>query len=506
MSVIIPTPLKKPTPLTIYFWIFIIAHTVLWTMGPAILRPTLPHDVLEGITWGMQWELGYSKHPFLTAWLCAGVTQFFGTVGWPVYLLAQLAVTLTFIATWQLAKQLLSPVQALIAALVLEGVMFYNINSFNFTPDTLQSPLWAFLALFFYKALTTQKTGFWLLTALFAALSLLTKYQIVILLSPMAFLCVVSTYARASFKKPGIYCGLLLFILLIMPNMIWLNDHQFITLNYAEHVSEVYTQSKNILNHVVFPLRLFINYIINLIGLLLLLWPFYKSKPQANSLSDFNWQFLIAVGLGPAILTLLLNVYTGDYFPPRWATPYFFAIGILFVAWFNPKPTFQALKSFSTTLISYSLLLFSVRMISMSLYPRVYSDAYLPNQIIANSITKIWHERYHTKLPYIAGSNYLVSGVTPYIADKPTPYFNWNRSISPWVNESDLVRRGGLFIWDKGKNFAWDLESWSNTTITPNTLNRFPELIVLPDLLFHRISDQSEIVLGIGILPPKRTI
>src|SRR5580704_12288122 len=144
-----------------YFWLFIFIHTLIWTHGPSLLSPTLRHDALEGITWGLQWQLGYSKHPFLTAWLCAGVTQLFGATGWPIYLLAQLAVSITFIAVWKLAQQILPPLHALIAALILEGVLFYNINSFNFTPDTLQSPLWALLSLFFYQALTKQTLSHW---------------------------------------------------------------------------------------------------------------------------------------------------------------------------------------------------------------------------------------------------------------------------------------------------------------------------------------------------------
>lgn len=124
-----------------YFWLFILLHTIIWTIGPALLRPTIPHDTLEGITWGLQWQWGYNKHPFLAAWLSAGITQFFNTTGWPVYLLAQLAVSTTFFAVWKLAKLILPHTHALIAALILEGVLFYNINSFNFTPDTLQVAL-----------------------------------------------------------------------------------------------------------------------------------------------------------------------------------------------------------------------------------------------------------------------------------------------------------------------------------------------------------------------------
>ncbi|KTD62671.1 glycosyltransferase family 39 protein [Legionella shakespearei] len=488
-----------------YFWLFVILHTLLWTLGPALIRPTLPHDTLEGITWGLQWQLGYNKHPFLTAWLCAGVTQLFGTVGWPVYLLAQLAVSATFIAVWQLAKQVLPAMHALIATLVLEGVFFYNINSFNFTPDTLQSPLWALLGLFFYQALVTQKIRNWLYTALFAALCVCTKYQVAILLLPMFLLCLLDNTARKSFYKPGMYWALLLFIALISPHLVWLYQHDFITLTYAEKVSSEYTQNKSIWNHVLYPVRFFINNIIQVIGLFILLWPFYdtKNKNKQLRLDHFSWHFLIAVGLGPVLLSLLLCFLSGDYFPPRWATPYFFALGIIVIACLKPVFTKESLTYFAITLILFSSLLFGIRMVTLSVYPRPTSDAFLPNQKIALSLAQLWQERYKAPLPYIAGSNYLVALITPYLSDKPLPYLSWSQAISPWINEEDLRTRGGIFVWDEGQNYAWDEDSKHFAFIPESVWSRFPELKRLPDYTFYRSSDNAPIIIGVAILPPK---
>ncbi len=257
-----------------FFGLFISLHTLLWTVGPALTRLSLPHDTLESITWGLQWQLGYHKHPFLTAWLCAGVSQLFATVGWPVYLLAQLAVTVTFIAVWQLAKRLLPSWHALIATLLIEGVLFYNINSDNLTPDTMQSPLWALLSLFFYQALTTQKIWPWLLTALCAALSVCTKYQVVVLLLPMLFFCCINREARASFSKPGIYLAIFTFILLIGPHLWWLAHHHFISLTYAQQSAAYYTHEKTWFSHVQQPFVFLRNSLCNIIGVFILLWPF----------------------------------------------------------------------------------------------------------------------------------------------------------------------------------------------------------------------------------------
>ncbi len=485
-----------------YFWLFIVIHTLLWTLGPSLLRPTVSHDTLEGITWGLQWQLGYNKHPFLTAWLCAGVTQLFGSVGWPVYLLAQLAVSVTFIAVWKLAQQILPLRHALIATLVLEGVLFYNINSFNFTPDTLQSPLWALLSLFFYQALTKQNLINWLSAALLAALCVCTKYQAALLFLPMFLFCLFNPLARKSFTKPGIYYALATFFLLISPHLIWLYQHHFITLTYAAEISSDYTQNKTLFTHLTHPLGSIINSIGNVAGLFILLWPFYNKTKVKMQLESFQWQFLIFLGLGPLILSLMLCIFSGDYFPPRWSTPYFFVLGILAIAYLKPALSKKNLRLFAVTLILFSSLLFLARMSTLTLVPRARSDAFLPNHQIALALSNLWREQYHTPLPFLAGSNYLVTGVIPYMPDKPIPYLNWKSEDSPWINEKKLHQYGGIFIWDEGGYYTWDKESMAHTHLPKSVSERFPKLKRIPDYIFFRLSDKQPVVIGIAILPP----
>ena len=451
--------------------------------------------------------MGYSKHPFLTAWLCAGITQLFGTVGWPVYLLAQLAIAITFIATWKLAQLILPALHALIAALLLEGVLFYNINSFNFTPDTLQSPLWALLSLFFYKAVTTQRLKHWLSAALFAALCLCTKYQAVLLFFPLFLFCLVNPQARTSFTKPGIYCALILFFLLMTPHLIWLYHHDFITLTYAAEIPADYTTQKTILSHFTYPARFLINNFIDVLGLFILLCPFYMHKeiaPKSQpSLTIFNKQFLFFTGLGPLILSLMLCFISGDYFPPRWSTPYFFTLGIIAMAYLKPAISKKQIKQFAIILILFSSLLFITRMITLSLYPRPESDAFLPNKTIAMSLSRLWEKEYHTKLPYLAGSHYLVALITPYMPDNPKPYLSWDQKDSPWIDELKIHKQGGLFIWDAGGIYAWDKDSRDHATLSESVLTHFPKLRILENLTFYNLANKHPIVIGVAILPPE---
>ena len=45
------------------FIAFLIVHAALWTLLPALVCRNLPLDVIEGIAFGRDWQLGYWKHP-----------------------------------------------------------------------------------------------------------------------------------------------------------------------------------------------------------------------------------------------------------------------------------------------------------------------------------------------------------------------------------------------------------------------------------------------------------
>ena len=499
------TETNRPTSVTprtvfIFFLLFLLLHTVLWTIGPWLTRSSLPHDTLESITWGMQWQWGYNKHPFMAAWLSAGISKLFNAVEWPAYLLAQLAVTTTFIATWQLARKLLPPMHAIIAVLALDGVLFYNINSFNLTPDTLQSPLWALLTLFFYQALTTQYIRYWLATGLMVALCVMTKYQAMMLLIPMFLLCLINKQARASWLNPGLYIAVGIILLLMLPHLTWLWQHDFVTIQYALGAPYDHT---HLHAHFACLLRYLSNGVAYTSGLFLLLWPFYRSIKRRPIVTAFDWQFLLFTGIGPCLLTALFCFINGDNIPVRWSTPYFFLLGIIMMACLKPKISPRQLKQFLVTVVLFSGTLWGARMVTTIAHLHMNSDAYLPNKAIATQLTKLWKQHYSTPLYYLGGAHYLVGATVPYFVDKPIPYFSFDPKENPWLNENDFIKHGGLFVWDAGVNYFWDAYSPKMERLPNQIKQRYPNLIVLGTYTFYRVTPTlMPVTIGVALIPP----
>jgi hypothetical protein len=152
-------------------------------------------------------------------------------------------------------------------------------------------------------------------------------------------------------------------------------------------------------------------------------------------------------------------------------------------------------------------LIFLGRMGSLALGPYwdkdVHSDNYLPNQQMAETLTTLWHERYHQPLRYIAGSRYLVAALVAYSPDHPIPYFDWSLQESPWVDETDLIKQGALVVWDSGANYTWDAKSAAHTELTNDIEQRFPALTKLGVYQFNRLVKlPAPIFIGVALLPP----
>src|SRR5882672_8179641 len=108
MSGLIATIERRPQAA---FAVFLALHALVWTALPALLYPNLPLDLIEALTYGREWQLGYDKLPPLPWWLVETVNM---TIGhdFAYYLLAQAAVVAALWIVWMAARPLAGPLGA----------------------------------------------------------------------------------------------------------------------------------------------------------------------------------------------------------------------------------------------------------------------------------------------------------------------------------------------------------------------------------------------------------
>src|SRR5437588_12180313 len=84
------------------FTVFAAIHAAVWTALPSLLYANLPLDLIEALTYGREWQLGYDKLPPLPWWLVEIVYRL-GGADFAYYLLAQLYVLAAFALVWATA-------------------------------------------------------------------------------------------------------------------------------------------------------------------------------------------------------------------------------------------------------------------------------------------------------------------------------------------------------------------------------------------------------------------
>ena len=440
-----------------WFLGFCALHLFLWTIIPTFFFMNIYMDTAESIAWGYQWQLGYSKHPPLSGWIAATFTGMGPFVGFQMYLLGSILALVTFWAIWRLAGRILSPVKALISVLLLDCALYYNCYCARIDPDTVQLPFWALVFLTFYIALKEEKLYQWLLVGFCCALVVYTKYSAVLIFVPMVVVILFTKEGRRQLFKPGVYLCFILFIICLVPHLVWLYHDGFQVVSYAYSASGVTEATKcSFLGSLLSCLN-FIGAQLGFAALMLLmiLSFLFAKRDKATSVNLFDKQFLLIMGIGPLFLILLYPILLRNLLMPRWGFPLFSLFGIIAMVWINPVITKKIFRRF----IAMFLIIICIISVSFSIFYGYWAAnvngnyrpwSYFPGENIANKLTNLWHERYHTPLKYVAGSHYLVAYITAYSKDHPIPFFDWSKSKSGWINIEDMKKNGAIFVWWNG--------------------------------------------------------
>ncbi len=477
---------------------FALLHVFFWTLVPGIIHHNAPLDVAEAIAWGQQWQWGYDRDPYLVGWLAYSVSWLTGHSVWATYFLSQVCIVATFWAIWRLALNLkLSAPQALLSILLLEGVFYYNFATPEFNDNVLQLPTWALTISFLYTALTTQRLRSWVLVGLFAGLALMAKYYTVMLFLPIFLLIVGTGEGRQSFKRGGIYFAIAIGLIIIAPNIYWQYQHGFQYVGYALSRAAVESSWHT---HWYHPLLFLATQLVALLPCFLLYgWCVRSFKSASVQNASFDRLFLLLMTWGPFATTLAYAAFTGTHMRSMWGMPLFSFVGLWLV--FSLWPRIDELRY--RRLIHGALLSFFVALISYigTVFLPPYIDGHAktvsyPSVELAALVGQVWHQHYNSPLPYVAGTRQLAARVAVYADDHPVPFFDWDPSVSPWVNVEKMQRDGAVFVWDAAA-FGDDVPLEVRKT--------YPRLMAssIVEIPWHTKAAVKPIRVGVALLPPE---
>jgi 4-amino-4-deoxy-L-arabinose transferase-like glycosyltransferase len=401
------------------YYIFIIAHLIFWTLIPSLTNQNLPLDTIEALAWGSNLDWGFNKHPPMSAFFLEVFFQIFGSQDWAYYLLSQIFVLTSFYYVFKFSKEFFNnDLLGLISVLLVESIYFYNFTSPEFNVNVCQLPFWSLTVYFSWKIYNSKEIKFTdcFLIGLFAALGFLSKYLFVYLLVSIDLLFIYLIFIKRDKKFDFKYLITVeVFLIVLVPHLIWLNNNEFITVTYG--LARTGLEQSSLIDHIKFPLIFLIKQIGLLIPFLILVLLLIKKIKFKFNFKDKKLFFILAINIFPILLMFLTSVITGSKIRTMWMTPFYLFFGTLFIYIFKAQINFKKLKPF---IVGFIFLFF----LSPILYAYVSISkddkrTDYPGKEIAIKTQYAWDQQYKSKINVVYGNEWNAGNLSYHLKSRP---------------------------------------------------------------------------------------
>ncbi len=289
--------------------------------------------------WSRNLDWGYYSKPPMVAWIIGASTRVLGNTVMGVRLPAAILSTLAIVPVYLLTKRLFNHkagMAAVILTLANPGACLPGLIM------TIDAPLlffWSASLYTLYRAIETpDRLTWWILTGLVTGLGLLSKQTMVAFWGLTGIYILADRQSRSLLVKPGLYLAVGIFILSIVPDLVWNYHHHWITFQHTAHHFQGVEKGHGI------SLNTFLRFLLSQAGLispvtyiLILLvggWTIFKFR-------SILYRARPLVFLGPAALFCILLLSLRQKVNANWPAPFYLAATIILGAWaygFIPSP------------------------------------------------------------------------------------------------------------------------------------------------------------------------
>ena len=397
-----------------FFYTFITAHLIVWTLIPTLTNNNLPLDTIEALAWGSDLDWGYNKHPPASAFFVEIFYQIFGNQDWAYYLLSQIFVVISFFVIFKFVKDFFeNKIFCFLSVLLLEGIYFYNFTTPEFNVNVCLIPFWALTVFYCWKGFKDNKTIDWLLLGLFAGFGFLSKYLFIYLgIAIDVFLLYMIIKKKINFKC---LISFIPFLIVLLPHLVWLTENNYITITYGLHRTGA--EDPNILNHIKHPLIFLGKQIGILIPLfLMLLFLNFRFKIKSN-FKDNKLLFLLVINIIPIVLMFLTSMIMGVKIRTMWMTPFYLFFGVLIIYIFQSQINLKKLKSFlSAFLILFVFSPFAYAYISIT---ETDKRTDYSCKEIAQKVQSEWNNNFEDPINVVFGNEWNAGNLSYHLNSRP---------------------------------------------------------------------------------------
>ena len=419
------------------FFIFALSHLIIWTLTPSLTNKNLPLDTIEALAWGSNLDWGFNKHPPMSAFFSEVFFKIFGPFDWAYYFLSQIFVLIAFFYVFKLANEILGNIKlSLISVFLLESIYFYNFTTPEFNVNVCQLPFWSLVVYYSWKIYDRKNIEFidCFLVGLFAAIGFLSKYLFIYLLISIDLLFIYLIFIKKTKKFDFKYLITIeVFLVLLIPHLIWLFNNEFITFVYAFNRTGL--EETGIISHIKHPIIFLFKQLGILIPFFFLIWLLIKKIKFKINFKDKKLLFLFSISILPIVLIFITSLMMGSKIRTMWMTPFYLFFGVLFVYIFQAQINLKRIHSF---LYGFLVLFF--------LSPILYSYVSLsqtdkrtdyPGKEIAAKVQIIWNQDFDNDIEFVTGDEWNAGNLSYHLKSRP----RWEG-----FNDNEILNKSSQFI------------------------------------------------------------
>ena len=427
------------------YYLFLLAHLLIWTMVPAISNLNLPLDTIEALAWGSNLDWGFDKHPPISAFAVELFYFTFGANDWVYYLLSQIFVIIAFIFVWKFSNGIFEEkIYSLLSLLAIEGIFFYNYTTPEFNVNVCQLPFWALTVYFFWQGIKRNYILYWILFGVFSALGFLSKYFFIYLLF-LLFLY-FSFYLKKYKKNIKYYVlSIIISIIILLPHFFWLFDNNFATLSYGMTRSNL--SESEFVNHFYNPLIFVFKQLLILLPFFLMFFVILKRSKIKTEFKNEKIIFIFFVTIVPILLVLLTSLLTGANIRTMWMTPFYLFFGTLFIIILKKNIDFKKIKRFYFIFISL-FLISPILYFAVSILDETKRTDY-PGKEIARLVQNKWDDNFVNEIKIVIGDEWYAGNLSYHLYSRPTWKNELKNIVSDLNDEQGVIYTGNPKILKK---------------------------------------------------------
>ena len=441
-----PTTIFWVTTLTMYFG---------WSLVTACLPGNLPFDHIEMLVWGKAWQLSYWKHPPLPAWVTEAVFVATNRAIWPQFFIGPATTATAAWVVWRAARDVAGPWRALIAALSLQGCIYYSHECDVINHNSIQLPFVAALIWAGWRGLRGSSLA-WICFGACSALAIYGKHSAAFAPVGVLVFTLINKDARRLWRTAGPYLGLITGTIVMVPHLIGLWQVDFLPFQTAFMHR---TEPPPWWGRIAYPAEFVSVQLVMTFGVWIMMFLLFAVpgqptiEPESPALETrkaalyFLWCTAFPLALAASV-SCVLNLHLHSLWAMAWL-PY---TGLVVLLWVRRPIGWSGLRTMG---IAWCALAFGtlgfvgIRLVARPHLTGSTANVYFNGEDLAEHVGARWKEATDgAPLGIVIGSYWIGGNVCVYHPEHPDIVIDAIPLRSSWVDLSRISVEGAILVWE----------------------------------------------------------